>query len=595
MKKLYQLKKDASGFVISEIDNSDIEISYPKQIASQVDKTGEIEAVMSHLNMDYHSNYLVFGIRNLSLISEIKKRKTNRSHLIIIEKANEGIVFLEAEQQEVDALLGGDIVLILANNTKDATSQFSFLMNSVQILYNMSHLQIITCPYVHTLFPEFIHEVRKYIFEKTKMRITSIGNDVVDTLIGVQNHVENLHVTLASPRIKTLKNIYKDVPAIMVGAGPSMESALPIIKKYHNNALIFAVDTVVRKLYQYGIHPDAMATIERDDVVYDYFYKDTNYNEHTVFIGPSVVDSRTFNEIDDAVIIHRLGDAVSRKICEILADEPIEIGLNCANVNYGLLKYMGCNPIILVGQELAFGEDGMKYFKDQQDQYDPSVDAHEPVVEVVANEGGMLKTLKHYSDARVWFEQEINKDFTDRIVYNCTKGGALIKGTLYEPLEQVAERHLLVPVERFKDVYKRLKSTHVQQEGEKIHEFFISVQRDFDEFRSVVEEIQEDYLKLTTVDFDEIASYIESLRVKIHDYLFSHGTMTWIIQSLYFSFDAKIHALPAKNHSSETMQILLLETAKYLETLIIACQRLSREFEIYSQKIEEKIVEGEKR
>lgn len=595
MRKLYQLEKDSSGFVIKGINNNNIEISYPKTIYSQIDAAGEIEAILANINFDYHSNFLVFGIRNLGLIRTIRERKSKRSHLIIVEKTMDSRIFIEANQEEIDALLGGDIVLILANDAKDATSQFSLVMNSVQVLYNMSHLEFITCPYVHTLFPEFISEIRNYIFEKTKTRITSIGNDVVDTLIGVQNHVSNLHVTLASPKIKSLKNIYKDIPAIMVGAGPSMENAIPLLREYQDKALIFAVDTVVRKLFQNDVYPDAMATIERDDIVYDLYYKDTNYNEHTVFIGPGVVDSRTFDALQDAVIIHRNGDAVSRKICEILGDETVEIGLNCANVSYGLLKHMGCNPIILVGQELAFGKNGQKYFKDQQEVYDASVDVNEPVVEVEANEGGYIKTLKHYSDARVWFEQEINNDFTGRKVYNCTEGGAKIKGTLYKPLSEVVTQHLHQPVVKFKALYKSIKAKEIGDDGEKVYDFFLSVKEDFVEFEKLVLNIQEEFFGLTTTDFDEISAYIESLREKLHDYLFSHGTMTWIIQSLYFSFDARIHTLPVKNHTTETIQIMLIETAKYLDTLIISCQRLTREFEIYSEMVKEKIGEGKKR
>lgn len=585
MNRMFQIKSAGGEFTINPIDDSGIEITYPKQIISQVDLEGEVNAVISRLDFNHHANFVVFGLRNVRLIEEIINRMSDRSFILIIEKSLNQTFIFEASNGFIQKLLKSKLVLMIADTHQEVCAKFSKITNDVHVLFNMSHLQIIKMPYLESLFPSFVQTIHQYIMDNTSTKIVSVGNDVTDTLKGIQNQINNLKISINSPRVKHLKDIYKNTPAIMVGAGPSVTQAFDLIKDYKDKALIFAVDTVTRKLYEYGIAPDAMATIERDDIVYERYYQGTDYNENTVFIGPSVVDSRTFTDLQNAVILHRLGDAVSRDVCHLLDDVTIEMGLNCANVSFGLLKYMGCDPIIMVGQELAFAPTGEKYFGDQQATYDPIEDASERVYDVLGNDGIVLKSLRNYMDAKTWFEQEIGNDNVKRNYYNCTVGGAIIKGTTYAPLKDVLEKHCHKNVVRFTDIINEIANSQEKVNHEAFVDRFTYLRDCFGELKDYANDLLSQMNELETLSPDECYQKILSNRDELHKFMFERNTMTWIIQSIYFSYDSRLFAFPYKNLTQQEMSSLKNITSTYYTTLVESCTKIVDEFDLYLKVI----------
>ena len=105
-----------------------------------------------------------------------------------------------------------------------------------------------------------------------------------------------------------------------------------------------------------------------------------------------------------------------------------------------LLKYLGFDPVIFVGQNLAFrGEyryaGGIPYYK-------PEVTEkwRKKAILTEAVDGGQVYTLEDYNQMRSELERVITHHPGAEFI-NTTKGGAKIAGTTFIPLEQViAER-----------------------------------------------------------------------------------------------------------------------------------------------------------
>jgi hypothetical protein len=59
----------------------------------------------------------------------------------------------------------------------------------------------------------------------------------------------------------------QEMPAFVVGSGPSIDKDLPMIKKWREQAIVFSCGTALRPLLSNGIKPDFHVELERDDVV----------------------------------------------------------------------------------------------------------------------------------------------------------------------------------------------------------------------------------------------------------------------------------------------------------------------------------------
>ncbi|WP_373845633.1 6-hydroxymethylpterin diphosphokinase MptE-like protein, partial [Clostridium sp.] len=85
-----------------------------------------------------------------------------------------------------------------------------------------------------------------------------LGNDMEDTIIGIENNFTNMKKLIESPSIECVKDKYKDIPAIIVSAGPSLDKNISELKRAEGKALIIATDAVLTTLKNHGIVPDAV-------------------------------------------------------------------------------------------------------------------------------------------------------------------------------------------------------------------------------------------------------------------------------------------------------------------------------------------------
>ncbi|MCQ8877377.1 DUF115 domain-containing protein [Pseudoalteromonas shioyasakiensis] len=107
-------------------------------------------------------------------------------------------------------------------------------------------------------------------------------NDAITGLAHAIHNVENDSQFLFTAN-GTLKELV-DVPAFVIGNGPSLDSAIELIKKYQGNAIVFASGTALQSLVKAGITPDFHVLVERTKATYDVLklvepkegYKDLN-------------------------------------------------------------------------------------------------------------------------------------------------------------------------------------------------------------------------------------------------------------------------------------------------------------------------------
>ena len=173
----------------------------------------------------------------------------------------------------------------------------------------------------------------------------------------------NLEILLHCPHACSLKDIFQGVPAILVGAGPSLLEALPAIKEIHNqqNCLIVAASTALRAMETSGIIPDFAIIIEGKQQ--SHFEKlSNNYLERLTLLAALKTNAKHFDYNFKRVYwFHNQTSPILELVAEILPTaQPLTSSGNVINEAMQFAILAGCNPIVLSGCDLSF-KDGTKY------------------------------------------------------------------------------------------------------------------------------------------------------------------------------------------------------------------------------------------
>lgn len=114
-----------------------------------------------------------------------------------------------------------------------------------------------------------VNELIKSFFNNYYQLQTGYGfyNDAITGLAHAVHNLENNSNFLFSSN-GALKEL-ETIPAFVVGNGPSLDSAIDLIKKYQGDAIIFASGTTLQSLLKVGIVPDFHVQVERTKATYD--------------------------------------------------------------------------------------------------------------------------------------------------------------------------------------------------------------------------------------------------------------------------------------------------------------------------------------
>lgn len=286
------------------------------------------------------------------------------------------------------------------------------------------------------IIKEYILEISNYI----KHKFFRIGNSIHDSLIGLIQNMQNLGSLSGSPDVASMKDSFKGFPAFLVAAGPSLDKNMGLLKQVGDKGIIIAVDTIAEKLVKNGVPPHFISCVERVKEVWEYFFKEkSSYYQDNYIVAPPVVDPRVFASFTGRAILPMRQSVREyswlRDILGLSEDYRIWMGASCAHVSLGFAVHIGASPIVLVGQDLAYGDDITKTHASGTEYDTKPVKEPEEVLTVEGYYGGKVQTQAAWNNFRMLFEEKIKE--SDLEVINATEGGAKIQGTIQKPLKEV--------------------------------------------------------------------------------------------------------------------------------------------------------------
>ncbi|MES2122628.1 MAG: 6-hydroxymethylpterin diphosphokinase MptE-like protein [Chlamydiota bacterium] len=174
----------------------------------------------------------------------------------------------------------------------------------------------------------------------------------------LKNAYANLKHLPRSKLCDSLKNTCAGIPAILCGAGPSLDAALALLGDLADRALIIAGGSAVKALNAQGVTPHLYLNVDPEPP-----YR--RFLEQDQFSQPFFYQGRLSSELLDMVPgpLVWIPDSGSYPLENWLASEcgiftePFDSGWTVSNVAASLAAHLGCSPIICIGMDFACGKE----------------------------------------------------------------------------------------------------------------------------------------------------------------------------------------------------------------------------------------------
>lgn len=373
-------------------------------------------------------------------VAIIEKRKDIR-HLIIFELCV-GIFLQALRGMDLSCLLGDPKVVICLGADPDVKQILSMVSRSMRL----EEISMLT----HNPSCAF----QKENYEKLGKEIYSISNEFnmsANTFKAhgttfIANRLSLLTMVHHNSLIDSLQNRFKDIPAILVAAGPSLDKNIELIREFKEKAVIISVDSALPALLASGVTPDFVTSIDYQALTYEKIAACAPKSENISLICSSWVAQKVAKIFPAENIYWTFtGGAMENWINKGLGGNLVSPGAGTvAHLNVVAAVIMGCSPVIFTGQDLSFSEKGGA--KDHarhtvlksDEQTAVFLKNKNGLIWIDGNNGGKVPTTRAFVNYLHQFEQMIAGNPGEYI--NATEGGALIKGTKAMPLKTVLEQ-----------------------------------------------------------------------------------------------------------------------------------------------------------
>lgn len=385
--------------------------------------------------------FYFFGLGNGVLLKYLLSNQ--RLKRIVVIEPDPQIAYIVLHMIDFSQEIREGRLVILAKEQLDFPAMAPLFKElDVQRYAKLYYLHVMSSFY--EVFQELIHQSNRLFIETIHHAIVLAGNDTKDALIGLKHHMTNLpSIPYTPPLFDLIKKVGTTDVAVLVSTGPSLAKQLPLLKKIAPYVRIFAVDASLPILIKHGIKPDVVTSIERVALT-SRFFKETPKEAMKGII--TVLSSLQHAEVIDSVQGHDVIISL-RPLGYMRVTGPKEwgyigIGMSAANMAYELIFHSHFKTCILIGQDLAYGNDGKSHASGHVFGEDDVKQSEVDGWAVAYGGEGKVKTTAIWNMFRGFFEKDIAEAKARMETINATEGGARIFGATELPFEKALSLHV---------------------------------------------------------------------------------------------------------------------------------------------------------
>jgi hypothetical protein len=423
---------------------------------------------------------VVLGFGEGKTIERVLEISSSKTFILIIEK---DITSFKA------SLFKRDLSSIFnSNRISISVDEDPFLSTLIRLeryfsILTFREMYILKIPSSIKKNPFYYQEVEEKLKEAIKISNTNIETFLDYSSLWKKHILSNLPLLLKIPGIDILNSKFKNFPAVIICAGPSLDKNIHKLKNIEDKALIISTDTALNTTLKNKIIPHMVMSVDGTRKNFSKYYQKLKIPKEIYLIGDLIVYPKTFSmfSLDNIFILsdgHPLVQWLGRFT---YFNSYLSRGGNVSTACFNFALKLGCDPIIFIGQDLSFPK-GRFYTKGVSSKtrkhFQKNLEKHPSLIEVEDIYGKKVLTSKAMYDCINWFQNRLS--YIKVKCINATEGGAYIKGMENISLEESIRRYCQdsFPILNIlKESHQKFKTLNPKILQEKIEELSEEYQR----------------------------------------------------------------------------------------------------------------------
>lgn len=397
---------------------------------------------------------IVLGGFGLGYLAEEVVLKHSGAAIVIIERSPE-LMRAALSARDMGTLLGsGRIDLVVSDRMEDilpllegrATRRTSMLLHRPSA----------------DLYPDYYANLKNVLHSFLNSKEVNLATLARFEGLWTRNLLRNFSTFCSAPGVRELGSVFNDIPAFVVGAGPSLSRNIDFLKEAGHKGVIIAVDTVYKVLLKHGIIPHFVVAVDPQLINCQYFRGVPETG--AILVADSAVYPTLVSGFRGDVYLSAVPFPFASWFQLHLDNKgALSSGGSVSTTGFDLAVQMGCSPITLVGQDMAYsgerihvrGATGEELWENNANRLTPVTSStrmflkKNKTVRIPAFDGeGEVWSDRKFLTFLWWFERKI-PGLKNCTVWNATEGGASVRGAksrkLIEILEELPEREIALP------------------------------------------------------------------------------------------------------------------------------------------------------
>lgn len=336
--KFMRRYKTLDGHYVSKINKDNVDYF----LGNRENYQEAIDALLKNISdLRFDSIIIIFGLDTGEYLKDLYKLMCDKNKVVIFEPNKE--IFLKNKKISDDK-----VALVFFEEDKIKNQLYSFIsassFNNLYVHAFGNYREIYKKEY------DFFIETLDCAFHTASSSIT-ISNRFREVFI--KNLICNLGIINQSTGINHFEEKNKNVPAFIVSAGPSLEKNIEDMvnnRKLVEKSIVVAGSRTLKVLLENGIKPDLLVSIDPIDDNYEMMKEYLGCDTPLVFYEYS--NRKILNDYKGEKIY--LSTLLSKIVEELNTLRGTYLGGSVAHTCVDIARTLGCNPIILVGQDLAY-------------------------------------------------------------------------------------------------------------------------------------------------------------------------------------------------------------------------------------------------
>ncbi|HEF8073756.1 TPA: motility associated factor glycosyltransferase family protein [Campylobacter jejuni] len=526
----------------------------------------------------------IYGIGNALLIKNLAK---HYKHLFVFESEIELFILALSTIDLSEELCSGKIYLVDIEEERvdiqllilfDMKDMFEYLS-----LYEM----FVNNVYYKKFYEDVWHKADELCEKNIKVVIRNLNSSLCIGFECYSHLLQNIPSMLESIPFQRIlserKNKFEN--AIVVSAGPSLAKQLPLLKAYQDKAVIFCADGALSMLEKEGIIPDYVTNLDFTDLAMKFFQNKENLKQSIIALEcathPNIV--RSLNA-ENCMIVLRNKALYQRFNLNDFG--YIDTGTHVSHFSYTLALALGFKNIIMIGQDLAFDEEGNSHSKgfDFGEKFSGEENIDKLKVTAYAGKGEVLTHIT-WNDYRIKLEYLFACNEQKAKFYNATEGGARINFTEELSFKECCEKLLT----KEKPQFELPKSLTKNRSDKLLVKFKEKIQKDQDNAKRFLDDalaLKQILENILSKDFILPLEFLEKVYQNIENFNHSLDEDEFIQDEVLrgaFAYRGKMIADVLKLHIKDKIHFITDYIKAYHEWLLYFIEKLEQKYKSLSK------------